>query len=252
MAEGTREVTDDLALEMIAVTEGIDRSNVRKIPAPGEDVRARAGDGEGSDEEEHEDIGETAGDDRGSDGGTVQIDDIPVAGSGTGDGSEADRKDGAQEKGSEEQDGMAEADRKGGAPDGAGKRERDRQVDVEAAAAAAEEDWRRFSAGVERIVGQIFQSEEESRRIFARELESIRVELSHDIKQAARWEVRDTVMEALSGPAEAIAGTGHASTILASVARGEGDVRRSIGEAAGVLGIVQLSTAEQKCTGAAA
>ena len=242
MAEGTKELTDDLALDMLAVTEGLERGNVRNIPAPGDGVPvrapARAEDGEGSDGNDGEGLGETAGDDPGPDGRTVQNRDIPVADSGTEDGGEADREDDAQENGSGEEDGKAEEDRKGGAPDGVEKGEPDGDVDPEAAAAAAEY-WRRFSMGVERIVGQIFQSEEESRRVFARELESIRVELSHDIKQAARWEIRDTVMEALSGPAEAIAGTGHASTILASVARGEGDVRRRIGEAAGVLGIVQ-------------
>ena len=245
MAEGTKEVTDDLALEMLAVTEGLERRNVRNIPAPGDGGPARAEDGEGSDGNDGEGLGETAGDDPGSDGGTVQNDDIPVAGSGTEDGGEADREDDAKENGSGEEDGKAEEDRKGGAPDGVEKREPDGEVDPEAVA-AAEENWRRFSVGVERIVGQIVQSEEESRRVFASELESIRVELSHDIKQAARWEVRDTVMEALSGPAEAIAGTGHACAILASVARGEGDVRRRIGEAAGVLGIVQRYLSRDK------
>ncbi len=69
--------------------------------------------------------------------------------------------------------------------------------------------------------------------------EKLFVELSDEIRRAARWEVRDTVMEVLSGPAEAISGTGHACAILASVARGEGDIGRGLGEASGVLGIVQ-------------
>ena len=76
MAEGTKELTDDLALDMLAVTEGLERGNVRNIPAPGDGVPvrapARAEDGEGSDGNDGEGLGETAGDDPGPDGRTVQ------------------------------------------------------------------------------------------------------------------------------------------------------------------------------------
>lgn len=93
--------------------------------------------------------------------------------------------------------------------------------------------------GVERIVGRIARLEGKLESQATDNREQLFVELSEEIHRAARWEVRDTVMEVLSGPAEAIAGTGHACAILASVARGEGDIGRGLGEASGVLGIVQ-------------
>ena len=93
--------------------------------------------------------------------------------------------------------------------------------------------------GVERIIYRIAVAQGELRKQGDENREQLFVELSEEIHRAARWEVRDTVMEVLSGPAEAIAGTGHACAILASVARGEGDIGRGLGEASGVLGIVQ-------------
>ena len=93
--------------------------------------------------------------------------------------------------------------------------------------------------GVERVVGRIARLEGELKSQAEENREQLFVELSEEIHRAARWEVRDTVMEVLSGPAEAIAGTGHACAILASVARGDGDIGRGLGEASGVLGIVQ-------------
>ena len=93
--------------------------------------------------------------------------------------------------------------------------------------------------GVERIVYRIAAAQGDIQKQAAENREQLFVELSEEIHRAARWEVRDTVMEVLSGPAEAIAGTGHACAILASVARGEGDIGRGLGEASGVLGIVQ-------------
>ena len=93
--------------------------------------------------------------------------------------------------------------------------------------------------GVERVVGRIARLEGELKSQADENREQLFVELSEEVHRAARWEVRDTVMEVLSGPAEAIAGTGHACAILASVARGEGDIGRGLGEASGVLGIVQ-------------
>ena len=93
--------------------------------------------------------------------------------------------------------------------------------------------------GVERIVYRIATAQGELRKQADENREQLFVELSEEIHRAARWEVRDTVMEVLSGPAEAIAGTGHACAILARVARGEGDIGRGLGEASGVLGIVQ-------------
>ena len=93
--------------------------------------------------------------------------------------------------------------------------------------------------GVERVVGRIARMEGKLEKQAEDNREQLFVEVSAEIHRAARWEVRDTVMEVLSGPAEAIAGTGHACAILASVARGEGDIGRGLGEASGVLGIVQ-------------
>ena len=230
MADGTGEVTDSLALEMLAVTERLEKGNVRTVAAPGGGPAAADG-----------------GDESEGDGGGVSGEAEPRPGdvNAVGDRGEPVAEDGRPAGGPEEGGGNDGDERKGGDPGVVGKEESRAEAAAEALA-AAEESWLKFAEGVERVVGQIVQSSEETRRVFAAELESIRVELSHDIKQAARWEVRDTVMEALSGPAEAIAGTGHASAILASVARGEGDVRRRIGEAAGVLGIVQRYLSRDK------
>lgn len=109
----------------------------------------------------------------------------------------------------------------------------------ESRAEAGNRDPIEVQEGVERIVYRIAAAQGELQKQADYNREQLFVELSEEIHRAARWEVRDTVMEVLSGPAEAIAGTGHACAILASVARGEGDIGRGLGEASGVLGIVQ-------------
>lgn len=106
-------------------------------------------------------------------------------------------------------------------------------------ALARDRDPVEVQEGVERNVYRIAAAQGEIQKQADENREQLFVELAEEIHRAARWEVRDTVMEVLSGPAEAIAGTGHACAILASVARGEGDIGRGLGEASGVLGIVQ-------------
>lgn len=152
-----------------------------------------------------------------------------------------------EKEGTEDSGGEVTAEEEGGSGDGSGEGHGKAPGGArpspgpgkEEMGPASDPDPVQVLEGVERIVGRIARLEGKLESQAVDNREQLFVELSEEIHRAARWEVRDTVMEVLSGPAEAIAGTGHACAILASVARGEGDIGRGLGEASGVLGIVQ-------------
>ena len=165
-----------------------------------------------------------------------------LSGSGPGQDSDSD-KAGTAENG----EGEARTEEEGGSGNASGKGQEKPPGEVRPLSVpgkdekgpAGARDPLAVQEGVERVVGRIARLEGELKSQADENREQLFVELSEEVHRAARWEVRDTVMEVLSGPAEAIAGTGHACAILASVARGEGDIGRGLGEASGVLGIVQ-------------
>ncbi len=232
-----RESTDPLLQDLVRIDGEINAGNVEDLTDRSEEKAGVAGD--------REPVGDGNGE--------VEMNgDVEEAAVSEDAGSEEAAESGGDEKAAAEDVGSEEAAESGGdekpAAETAGSGEPVKSVEkrkpATAGTAAArpavkKKDPVEVQEGVERIVSRIGGAERRLMEQAGANREQLLVELSEAIHRAARWEVRDTVMEVLSGPAEAIAGTGHACAVLASVARGEGDIGRGLGEASGVLGIVQ-------------
>ena len=231
------EITDPMALDLMGVDAGINAGNVENLTNRGQETVADAGDEEPSEEENAE--VEVKGDEE-EPAASEETMSEEVTDTG-GDEETAAEGAGSAETADSGRDAKPAAETAGsGEPVKSVEKQKPATAGTAAARPAVKkEDPVEVQEGVERIVSRIGSAERRLTEQAGENCERLFVELSEAIHRAARWEVRDTVMEVLSGPAEAIAGTGHACAVLASVARGEGDIGRGLGEASGVLGIVQ-------------